>query len=291
MPEHWADGPMTLLDFETDAPEPTEARCITAALIHIRPRQDMVRRSWVAKPVRPIPAEAAAIHGYTTERAEAEGADPARVIAEIHEALMAIWGPDTPLICYNTPYDPTVLDCELGRHHGGALRIAGPIIDPYMIDKRADKWRKGSRKLAATAEHYGITLGDAHEAYADALAAGQVAWKLGTRHRKPPPCWPTGRYGPSPEEVQARSVLARGCPRELHEAQARWYPLMARDLAAYWRSDPKAKEKIWAAHEAGEHTREEAQKLIDTLPERADHVERHADEWPLRARIPTPIMS
>ena len=55
MPEHWADGPLALLDFETDAPEPTEAHCITAALIHIQPGQDPVRRSWVARPTRPIP--------------------------------------------------------------------------------------------------------------------------------------------------------------------------------------------------------------------------------------------
>lgn len=300
MLEHWADGPMVLLDFETDDKEPTEAHCITAALIHVRPRQDPVYRSWVAKPTRPIPDKPAEIHGYTTERAEAEGDDSARVIEQIHGALMAIWAPDVPLVCQNTPYDPTVLDCELGRHHGATLEIRGPVIDPYLIDRRADKWRKGSRKLEATCAHYGIVLGDAHDCTADALAAGRLAWTLGTRHRpvcRPDgtvdhtPRWPYGRYGPSPEEVAARSVLARGCPRELHDAQARWYPLMCRDLADYFEHDPKAAEKIGAKRDAGEITAEEAEEEIRTLPERAADLRLHADEWPIRARIPAPAVS
>ena len=44
-----------------------------------------------------------------------------------------------------------------------------------MIDKAVDRYRKGKRTLTAAAMHYGVVLTDAHDAGADALAAGRVA--------------------------------------------------------------------------------------------------------------------
>ena len=37
---------------------------------------------------------------------------------------------------------------------------------------------KGSRKLADVVKHYGVSIGDAHNADADALAAARLAWKM-----------------------------------------------------------------------------------------------------------------
>jgi len=45
-----------------------------------------------------------------------------------------------------------------------------------ILDRRFDKWRKGKRTLIASTELYGVALGDdAHNATADAIAAGRVA--------------------------------------------------------------------------------------------------------------------
>lgn len=281
---HWADGELLSYDTETDDKVPGDAHLITAALIHIAPGRDPIRWSWVAKPTRPIPDKPAEIHGYTTERAEAEGRDPTEVVAEIRELILARWGAHCPLVIYNAPFDLTVLDRELERHHGGRMEIAGPVIDPLIIDRRADKWRAGERKLEVTARHYRVPLADAHEAYADALASVRLAYMLGTRHRSRRHSWPQGMYGVAPEEVQARAILASGCPGKLHAAQISWYRDSSLGLADYWRNDPRAKTKLRQRAAAGTITAEECEELIRTLPERADDVERHADGWPMRAR-------
>jgi len=87
----------------------------------------------------------------------------------------------------NARYDVTVLDRELRRHGLATLeerlgREAGPVIDPYILNKQADKYRKGSRKLEALAVHYGVTLSAAHTADADALAAVQVAVAIAEKY-------------------------------------------------------------------------------------------------------------
>jgi DNA polymerase-3 subunit epsilon len=57
-----------------------------------------------------------------------------------------------------------------------------PIIDPLVIDKAVDRWRKGKRTLEASAREYGVILDDAHDAAADAVAAGRVAQAIARRY-------------------------------------------------------------------------------------------------------------
>ncbi|MGO2515654.1 MAG: 3'-5' exonuclease, partial [Corynebacterium variabile] len=52
------------------------------------------------------------------------------------------------------------------------------VFDPLVVDKAKDRYRKGGRRLTQVCEHYGVTLDNAHEASADAVAAARVAWKL-----------------------------------------------------------------------------------------------------------------
>ena len=83
----------------------------------------------------------------------------------------------TSAIVYNAAFDLTVL-----RSLTGDFTVTGPVFDPYVIDRVSDKWRKGKRTLGAVCEHYGVELGNAHEATADALAAARVAWKQVRQH-------------------------------------------------------------------------------------------------------------
>jgi DNA polymerase-3 subunit epsilon len=53
-----------------------------------------------------------------------------------------------------------------------------PVIDPLVIDKAVDRYRKGKRTLDATSALYSVVLDDAHDAGADAIAAGRVAQAL-----------------------------------------------------------------------------------------------------------------
>ena len=129
-----------------------------------------------------IPAEAIAVHGVTTEHARTEGIPAARAVAEITLELSA-FGRHMPVVIYNAPFDLTVLDREIRRHH---LHVRPPdgvtVIDPLVLDKHLDRYRRGSRKLSATAAHYGVRLVDAHDATADTLAAVALARKLAQRY-------------------------------------------------------------------------------------------------------------
>jgi DNA polymerase-3 subunit epsilon len=68
------------------------------------------------------------------------------------------------------------------RHGVEPLRDTGPVIDPLVIDKAVDTYRRGKRTLSVAAEHYGVALDDAHDAGADAIAAGRVAQAIAGRY-------------------------------------------------------------------------------------------------------------
>src|SRR5699024_4273484 len=81
-------------------------------------------------------------------------------------------------VVYNAPYDLTLLDRECRRHGLEPINAPGPVIDPLVIDKTVDRYRKGKRTLEVAAAHYQVALDDAHDAGADAIAAGRVALAL-----------------------------------------------------------------------------------------------------------------
>lgn len=175
----WADGPLLAFDLETTGPDPETARIVQAALCYIVPGKKVIERVLLADPGVEIPAEATAVHGISTEQARAEGKPLYEVVEEVATVIEVSWGEEHPLIAYNAVYDLTVLDREITRMGLTPLAI-GPVVDPFVIDKKHDQYRKGSRKLIDTCAHYGITLSeeDAHGAAADAMAAARLAWKL-----------------------------------------------------------------------------------------------------------------
>jgi DNA polymerase-3 subunit epsilon len=50
-----------------------------------------------------------------------------------------------------------------------------------VIDKFKDRYRRGKRRLENAAEFYQVSLDDAHNATADAVAAGRVAQAIARR--------------------------------------------------------------------------------------------------------------
>jgi DNA polymerase-3 subunit epsilon len=197
----WIDQPMTAFDLETTGPEPAEARIVTGTLVRIEPGADPVVKTWLADPGVEIPDEAAAIHGVTTEHAREFGRPAREVIDEIRLSLADAWFTG-PVVIYNASFDMTVVTAECARHHKTPFEVAGPVIDPYIIDKQVDRWRKGPRKLGPTCEHYKVKLDGAHDATEDALAAARVAWKQAR-------IYPT--------------QVVHVTPAELHEMTAGWF--------------------------------------------------------------------
>jgi len=184
----WHEEPLLGFDLETSGLNVETARIVTAAAVDYKQGDSLDTlqdrsRLWLSDVGGvPIPAEATKIHGYTTEQARANGRPAAQVADEIADVLAAALPTGIPVVAMNGRFDFTILDRELRRYGLATLQqrlggetSPGPVIDPYILDKQADKYRRGSRKLEALAVHYGVTLSAAHTADADALAAVEVA--------------------------------------------------------------------------------------------------------------------
>ncbi|GAA4995180.1 exonuclease domain-containing protein [Kitasatospora paranensis] len=180
----WLGATLLAFDLETTGTDIEHDRIVTAALVRLEPDGTVsAERHWLVDPGIPIPAEASAIHGISTE--QARGGVPAReAVEEITRAIAEALAGGVPLVIMNARYDLSLLDRECRRH--GVLplsaRVGGapaPVIDPLVLDKHADRYRRGKRNLQALCEHYGVVLADAHEAGADAVAAARVARRVG----------------------------------------------------------------------------------------------------------------
>ncbi|MEU3347717.1 3'-5' exonuclease [Streptomyces sp. NPDC006700] len=213
-------------DLETTGTDPREARIVTGAVIEVRGGEPGGRREWLADPGVEIPAEAVAVHGISNERATAEGEPADRVANAIADVLTGHWKAGVPVVAYNAAFDLTLLSAELRRYGlpslsdrlGGAE--PGPVVDPYTIDRWADRYRPGKRTLEAVCAEYGVVLDAAHDASADALAAARLAVAIAGRHSK---------------------VATLG-PAELHRRQIGWHAAWAADFQAFLRrkGDPTA---------------------------------------------------
>ncbi len=185
----WHLGIMAAFDTETTGPDPESALVVTACVVHVDGSAAMPpeAESWLIDPGCEIPAEAAAVHGITTEHARDHGRPPGEALKDIAGAVLRTARSGVPVVAYNAPYDFTVLDRETRRNglepFGEAFSAArGIVIDPLVLDKHLDTYRKGSRTLEAACAHYGVRIDGAHDAAADAIAAARVAWMIAARY-------------------------------------------------------------------------------------------------------------
>lgn len=172
-------------DTETTGVRTDEDRIITA-FISLRDGDKVVsEHSWVIDPGIDIPEEASAVHGMTTEWVREHGEkyigkaidEIARTLSDASHAGYVITG-------YNNSFDLAILEAELKRHFPGitGLRFKeeGRFIDPIILDRAIDKYRKGSRNLSDVARHYGIEFNEAeaHEASYDVKITAQLVPKV-----------------------------------------------------------------------------------------------------------------
>lgn len=227
----WWHGGMASLDTESTGLNLEEDRLVEICLVLIRPtaplREDRVKtRRSLIDPGIPVPEEAASVHGYTTERLQAEGGKPAEVIdifaADVALALVA----GMPLVVMNAPFDLTLLDRECRRHGLATVderldgRPLAPVIDPLVLDRQlVPKRRKvsatqGARQLKTLAQVWGVGWDDelAHAAEYDALQAARVVWQL----------------------CQRNPWIAGMSPMELHEKQIGWRRIQCDGLREFF---------------------------------------------------------
>jgi DNA polymerase-3 subunit epsilon len=174
---------LAVFDLETTGIDVDTSRIVSANVSILDSAGSVIERhDWLADPGIEIPAGASAVHGITSERARAEGRAAAVVVAEIVAALNDVFARGLAVTIYNAPYDLTLLHREAVRHGVAPLHEPAPIIDPLVLDKVVDRYRKGKRTLEAAAAVYGVALTDAHDAGADAVAAGRVAQAIAARY-------------------------------------------------------------------------------------------------------------
>lgn len=223
---------MAAFDIESTGVDVETARVVTAAVLVRGPGGLSRDGKWLLNPNVEIPAEATAVHGITTEAARNGGLPAETGLAQISEALEGLMSGGTPLVIYNAPYDLTLLDRETRRYGlppfiGVMDRTAPFIIDPLVLDKALDPYRRGKRTLTAACEHYQVPLDDAHNAGADAIAAMRVAWRIATRY---PEIASMGRRELHDLQVQAKAEQAASFQDYLRrqgkdDVISSWWPL------------------------------------------------------------------
>lgn len=176
MSADWTIRPMLCIDTETTGVNTDEDRIVEIAAVIIDFDGNVLHQwSTIIDPGIDIPDIPAQIHGITTSRAITEGVQPADALQVVADLIHAATAAQQPIVIYNATFDLPLLITECHRH-GVELFPFAAILDPLVIDKALDRFRKGSRKLVDVAKHYGVelTAEDAHGACADATASGRV---------------------------------------------------------------------------------------------------------------------
>lgn len=217
----WLDGVIASLDFETTGTNPKEDRMVSVALVFVNPDGTVRGGAGLTTLINPgieIPDSATAVHGITTERAEFEGMDPVEALIEIRAWLLVAAQNDIPVCIYNAPFDWPLLHAEAARHAVRNIPQNLYLLDPLLMDRSLDRFRKGGRKLATVAAYYGIPLTDAHDANADAVASVGVLRGLAEKY-------------PS---------IAKLTLEELQVWQADAFQARATGLNTYWKREGKS---------------------------------------------------
>lgn len=174
MTASWLDEPWLSIDTETTGVDWTTDRVVEVAAVSVLPDGSIGDQfcTLVDAGVE-IPEEAVAVHGITTARTRDEGMDPAKAIAAVADRIFEHG--HRPIVMFHARFDWPILLAEAERHCVDFPFLA-PVLDPFLVDKMIDKYRKGSRKLLAVAQHYAVELeeAEAHGALADAVASARV---------------------------------------------------------------------------------------------------------------------
>ena len=218
----WYEGPLAVFDVETTGRDPATARIIQAAFAIVSPEGELLPGSYKSylelPPGVEMAPDAIEAHGITPEILASEGDTPEFVLADIYDRFRYTAMTGMPLLIYNTPYDWPLVKAEWRRYDfvrmPGWRGLPSPsFLDPLLLDRHFNKYRKGGRKLGTLAEVYGVPLENAHDAFEDCLATAGVA-----------------------RAIVARFPEIRGMTlRKLQSWQADAFDVWKRDMNSYFR--------------------------------------------------------
>lgn len=214
----WAEGPYAPFDLESTGVSVHDDRIVTAFVGRVGKDVEPAEWNWLVNSGQAIPDEAVAIHHVTTEHAFEHGIAAPIAVDQIAARVADALAEGIPIVGHNVVFDLSMLGAECRRYQVPTVaerigRDECPVIDTLVLDKKLDRFRKGSRRLVDVDAHYRIDLSeiDAHGAAADALAAARIAWRMAVAH----------------PQLRRLTLL------ELHDAQVEWAAAQAASFREY----------------------------------------------------------
>jgi DNA polymerase III subunit epsilon len=221
----WVDGPIAALDTETTGLDPRRSRCVEVALVVVDPDGAPTADGYrtLVDCGAPIPPEATRIHGIRDRDVAAAGVGARECFERLVDQLAGLGRRGIPVVVYNARFDWPLLRAEVARV--GLVLPHVHLVDPMVVDRHLDRYRRGKRRLTDLVEHYGVDGGRAHRAHDDALAAARVAQAVAAAF---------------PDEV------ADLAPQELHRRQTSWFATW-RDERNEWLRRQGATQRVGGA--------------------------------------------
>ncbi len=210
----WEEGPLIGLDFETTGVDPLLDRPVQVAIVTSTPSGLTSTEVFLVDPGCEIPEAAVAIHGITTERARREGRSLEDSARRVHAAMAQAVTEPVPVVAMNASFDLTIAETLFASFGLRPLEWRA-VIDPLVLDRHLDRYRKGKRRLDALCAHYRIVLAQAHDAASDASAAVELTRQI----------------------ARAFPSCARTSPEELTKLQASWHRQWAEHYDEWRRSE------------------------------------------------------
>lgn len=166
----WDEVPAAWIDTETTGVKPGKDRCVQIAVVRFEGGEPVGSVGDFVNPGIPIPEAATAIHGITDMAVS--GAGPIEAFMARADVIALLAGAQPA--AYNAPFDKHFVP-PFGDDW------TWPWLDALSLVRKVDRFAKGKgrHRLEASCQRHGIDLIGAHDATADATAAGKLLYKLG----------------------------------------------------------------------------------------------------------------
>jgi DNA polymerase III subunit epsilon len=181
MADSWITGELLAFDLETTGIDKALDVPVSYALVRFVDQEPIHHDAGLIDPGREIPPGASAVHGISTQRAREEGVDLEQGVRHIVEALLDASRRDVPVVGFNLAYDLSMMDARLRALDGlGLVDVGwhGPVLDPLVMDRNLERYRKGKKTLDLVCSRYGVVNDAAHDASGDAVASAKVLFAM-----------------------------------------------------------------------------------------------------------------